>query len=459
MLSAPIVLVAIAMLAAGAVTLAWGLRGRIQPGIFECRRCRYPAAANEPTGRCPECGADLAAAGAVRPTRRRRVGAIRAGAALLAVAIGVVAYLVTTRSTPFNLYASLPSSILGWMVRSADAETMDRAATELVVRHSTGELDRSTLVWVKDGLLGRLDDPKAAWTVATGSLVQAARADGQVTDADWVRFVDRHLLITPSARERNRADQEWTLKIEHRGPVFLSGDGRFAGVRIRIHNPTVRWGDGLLSDPKVRSCSGLTVDAIGRGSSSNRLAAPPAPGRGAAAFSFRVEVLDPLRTDSFEDDAVLGSFERSASIDLEFIADGTPILETDPDPAKADSIRQSIEVRSVSLRADRGPDPWLDLVLGVPVRSRVDPIPDLAFEIFLRPEGGGREWPIGSFALVADTGCSWNTGAACPGIVPGRHELVFRPSVEVAERSDPDLVRPWTGGEIVIPVGIERAKE
>lgn len=444
----------------GVLSLGFGLRGRIEPGAFECRRCRYPAR-EAAAGCCPECGADLAAAGAVRPTRRRRVGAIRAGAALLVVAVGVVAYLVTTRSTPFNLYASLPNSILGWMVRSADAETMDRAATELVARHVTGDLDRSTLVWVKDGLLGRLADPESAWTLSTGSLVQAARADGQVSDADWVRFVDRHLRITPSARERNRADQEWTLKLEHRGPVFLSGGGRFAGVRIRINNPTVRWGDGLLSDPGFRSWSGFTVDAIGRGSSSNRLAAPPAPGRGVAALSFHVDVLDPLRTDSFEDDAVLGSFERSGSIELEFIADGTPILETDPDPAKAEAIREALVTNPVVLPAATGdaePPTFL-----IALRKRSGPfqpvLPDLAVEVFLRPEDGGREWRVGSLETPGDHGLSTSWRVSCPGIAPGRHELVLRPSIEVAERSGPDLVRPWTGGEIVIPIDIQRAKE
>ena len=431
----------------GGLALGFGLRGRIEPGAFECRRCRYPAT-EAAAARCPECGADLATAGASRPTRRRRIGAIRTGAVLIAIGAGCLAYHVATRSTRFNLYASLPSSVLGWMALSAEAETMDRAATELVARHAKGELDAATLVWVKDGLLARLDDPKAAWTLSTGSLVQAAMADGLVSDADWVRFVDRHLAFTPAARERNRAGRTWTLELGHRGPALATGDAQFASVRIRVHGPTVRWGEDLLSDPEFRSWSGMTVG----GSGSTSLAAPPAPGRGVAAFSFRVDVLDPLRTDSFDDDAVLGSFERSGSIELEFVADGTPILETDPDPAKAEAIRQALRITSVSLGPRNSEsDPYLEIFL----RMTSGPsCPDVAFEMFLRPEGGGREWPLGSLAVAAKVGTNTNARRSCPGLVPGRHELVFRPSIEVAERAGPKLVRPWTGGEIVIPVEV-----
>src|SRR5687768_17026897 len=147
--------------------LAWrGLRPRRVGTTPHCAKCNYIVGGIDAV-RCPECGSDLSADGAIvhgeRPIRRRS-GALGIALVLLAVTLGVLALTPVVRRIDWYQYKPA-----GWVIddlKSGNANVSDRAWRELERRISEKNLSETRHGQTVEAIVGLIEKDAKVFTTA-----------------------------------------------------------------------------------------------------------------------------------------------------------------------------------------------------------------------------------------------------------------------------------------------------
>src|SRR5262249_13076045 len=135
----PLIPAGLALLLGGALVMR-GLRGRRRGDGQYCRRCSYDLAGLS-SQRCPECGNELSAPGAVVVGRRSiRITPLAAGLLLLLVAAPVLVGTATSAFAPSDLWPWAPTELV---LRSASAGSA-AARAEALRRLRMKQLDTAS---------------------------------------------------------------------------------------------------------------------------------------------------------------------------------------------------------------------------------------------------------------------------------------------------------------------------
>ena len=455
----------------GATLLSWGLRGRRAGDHPHCRGCGFdltglPAS----SGRCPECGADLAGPGAVARGERRHEPVSVACGALLA-ATGAAGILISGENAASRIeWVRMEPTrwLLSSAASSASVRDRDRASAELTRRLSAESLSGDQIAEAVGLALAAQGDRGRPWRWPSRNLLDGLLAGGHLT-ADQIE-----IYLRQSSAPRLRFKPAMRRGRPHH-PIAL--DGRWD----RLTSSTVLAGSQRATAPAIGGAEidGRWLDAgpvdeltgawpAGRfGGTSyfhaalgeDRLAGVPNGVHPlATTLVERVEVIAPVTAGPFELRTPLSApvalAGRDATVDA-FVVD----------PALRAEVRASVAARlgagerfgaghslvAVQVRVDRPP---VALAMAVWVRrgdheSRAG---------LLRVEAGGRpEW----HTVYSSNGSSDDAPEHHfdPTIVlgGGTVDVVLRPSQDAADRAA--ALGTYWGEEVVVekvaPEGIK----
>jgi hypothetical protein len=189
-------LIALAMVIAGIVLVTLGLRGRPVFSMPRCSRCSYDLRAlnfmTADIGKCPECGADLSAPGAVNFAHlQRRPGTVVLGMLLTVSPLLLLLVLPVTSSrsrmaaTPAALPTQSTAFVLSYVAATVNQpwgwQELEKrlAAGQLSVAEVDKALATLTVSLNKNRAAGR-DQQPLSWT---GRFVELATSPGAATPA------------------------------------------------------------------------------------------------------------------------------------------------------------------------------------------------------------------------------------------------------------------------------------
>ncbi|MBI1191205.1 MAG: hypothetical protein GC200_11060 [Tepidisphaera sp.] len=199
------ILLAVILIAISLPLLIFAARGRRLSIPPACRKCGFEVASIIAAGmagkRCPECGADLAAARAVRTSTRRRRPVLIAAASLFLLASLSPIYLQfhAARVWAWGL-AHSSTSMLAFAIEHAQGgvfiaavdEASSRVAAVKPAPGELGKLARAALVRQKG---------VAPWDRRLGSIIERAYDAGEITHDEGVAYVLDSLDVTLSPKD------------------------------------------------------------------------------------------------------------------------------------------------------------------------------------------------------------------------------------------------------------------
>ena len=420
-----------------------GLRGRRVGDHPVCNRCGFdlfglPA----DQAKCPECGNDLSARGAVQAGHHhRRMGSVYLGTAILLMFVlllgtqgpGVVRQINWQQMKPVAWLArearnGVPAAWLELGRRARLAELSQAQANALVV---------DALAWQKD--LSRL------WLPQVGDFVEDARTGKLVSDADWATY----------CRQAPQFKLTWRAKVRKGDPLpgnvstVAARVGTAGRLSVRI-NGAIHSEDPLVIPPRRAGGGGhsqSTLNATGGGGSSGvflrldptAVAAAPL-GKRTTVVQFSTEVRESWDTPGTV------AWTHTLAADWELVAADAQTVERIPDDNP--ELRKQIEA-SVKLLLEAQPGrsaaaPYVSLAVMV----TAPPVP-LSFDAFLR--NGGREWKLAtiSFASATQYHTSGYLSSDAGDFDARRVDVILRPAPDAAHNTV-DITRVWMG-EIIIP--------
>ena len=199
-------------LAALGLGLFWrGWRGRRIDNHPWCRKCRFDlfgAAAG--STRCPECGANLDDAKAVRVGRRRRRPVmIACGSLLIAVGAAWLGLLASGALAKINWNQYKPTWWLAIEAQSTDPSTLPPILDELIARLDRGELSEARIRALVTGALDSLGPTPAAWPIEWDNFAQRAWTLDRLDEETKVRYAQNifspAILIQPATLDEQPA--------------------------------------------------------------------------------------------------------------------------------------------------------------------------------------------------------------------------------------------------------------
>jgi hypothetical protein len=464
--------VVLLVLSVGALLLCLGLRWRLLDKHPICVTCGFDLKGIIAHGVkvgvlvCPECGADLKQAAAIRiGNRERRPGLVWTGAAFIALGIVLVGAAMWWRAAGQQLIWYEPF----WLVRNRAQAPNSQSAMlyqkELIRRLGIRALNKEEIEEVVKLVLDRQGDVEKPWDM-WAEVFDAAAGTGKVPAADIRAF-------------ENGCGQYW---IDVRPRVTSGGPIPFevrmvwrharSSLNVRIGNPP---SGPVLVHVVEATIDGKRLDAVapslffqevggwvpwsktasGPGSPSY-LTANVAPGMHQLALKVRVVDLhhasdSPVELDLSGPDSGSGRI-LTTSVRLDVLPAGTSSVTVVNDPAVLAEMNMTHDSR-VLLSMFNQVDAFR---IHMPRSMGVRPAPDdCAFEV--TAEAGGQWIPVGACTIrKGEQGVvgasSWLDTSIWPRIKPppgGRLKLRFHPSQAIAERTA-GINRIVVGQDIVI---------
>lgn len=464
--------------------LVWlGLRGRRLNRNPTCRGCGFDLTGTLPDGvTCPECGAGLKRAKAVRIGQRRRMWVVATVGLLLILlpfaGIGVTVYAVLT-GADVNQYK--PVGLLLWEVKNGNASTLDAAAKEFNRRRQAGALDSGATGRVVDAALDIQGDADRSWNPEWGDFIEMVNLDGDVTDEQMQRYRDQSVVLACEVRPRIRRGEPLPLKFSNEEARLSTGSVVMATALAKTTTLDGRSIELNLSVPQMNEMgmflpfasqsagdtpvwvgmvSGETSPwGMGFDSGQTVLVSMPddiSPGRHELQIVLTMKGVE-LDTDmgfnpaaNHDEDRAGRTVTLTATFEVD-AADGPGIEVVPPDQElQEDIIRALSPVSGYVFDSGFG-----SRQVHVSLQGRNTPC-DLAFDAFLRIEG--KQLPLGQYVRAAERD-SLNAGfgsafmsdelSAVVGNVDITNAwLVLRPNPDLGLRTT-DITRVY-GGEIVI---------
>lgn len=219
MLTELLISLIVALFIFGVALAVWGKRGRRLDRHRLCSKCRYDLTGSpkEEVANCPECGAELSRHRAVKiGNRQPRRAIFWAGVLFVAASLGGGLSIGAPAARSSNWYLLLPFSMV--LEAANDVHDPGRAAAGqevLLDRHRKGALSDEQYESVVDIALARQADRSLPWDYFWGDIVEIARYEGRVTDAEWRHFLTEacqwELFIQPTLREGEDIVYEFRL--------------------------------------------------------------------------------------------------------------------------------------------------------------------------------------------------------------------------------------------------------
>lgn len=401
-----------------------GLRRRITDGHPRCRLCGFDLTGKpETTTRCGECGADLNAPKAVRVEHHQRRG--------VWLAIGIVIAVIAAWPTRIVVNAVQRGiqwdtiKPLSWLMEDAvDSDPVIRLRATYVIesRIQRNALSKAQLKTLADRATAVQIDRSLPWESEWGSWYSYAYERHLVSDAEWAAFQTRAAVDRWSFTVRPRVAMGEALPytLQGVGDRGASWHSRRAAMEALMRPRDSGDWTGVLPDPLPTtmpvdrfSVDGRDLPAVAStpfpktlNLDSGRwvqqvdlapLALSPGPhvvrvrGQRAISIDLGNKVIVPMI-----------DFDESASFEL--LPAGTPTVTVHDDMASTTAVRKAFrfkgrievagEMSTIALQFDSTSQP-----------------PGLGYDVLLR--AGGKEWPIGQFAMVK-------------GSIPRRLQSVFR---------------------------------
>lgn len=180
----------IVLLFIGMLVFILALRGRVVEGGVFCRRCRFDLAGlpTEPSAsRCPECGADVAAPKATRPTlRRRRPIVLALGIVLLLSGLTLLGFVASNNTA--KVMGVLPNRV----VLTLHALGMDAAFTEIASNRLTQTKPLRDETWdelIADAIAHQ-KDINTIWDPRHGEVLLRAFMTGRMNDEQIEQYFE-----------------------------------------------------------------------------------------------------------------------------------------------------------------------------------------------------------------------------------------------------------------------------
>jgi hypothetical protein len=454
---APIAAAALASLA-GIVLLVMAFRGLRLDSHPVCRRCRFDlVGAPEDHSRCPECGSDTRAPGAVRiGNRRRRPRLAVLGMLLLLVGVIPAGLLVYGRATGTNWNPYKPEAWLQFETRSRDHAVFDAAMEELAARIQDGRLSRARTPAIIERGLALQADRSIRWSKGAGACLEAARLRGLMTAEQQARYFRQVVKISIQPASKPIAGSPWML--DH---TFEPRIGPNTGLMLFMHRTVQEVSGYSISDPVVMMSllpitstgTSLMLDSYGN---PEILSVEP----GEHTLTLRIRMSIGTRYN-----------EALAHWEEEFVVRATVAAAPDPKPASHielapdESLRErmqdAIQIRNLRIE---GPGSAVGLS-GSGSTFIAHPPADAAFEILWRignPDlpGGFHEASMGTMSMTAGMLGSAIFGRLLPEAFvaspPDTVDVVLRPSTAAAAKEG-RITRIWNGEIVYRDVPVTRS--
>ncbi len=215
--------------------LAWiALRGRKINDHPICRWCNFDLQGVYPEGvTCPECGAGLKRDHAVRIGARVRRPMLAAFGVLLAAVplmpAGAIGYAAIT-GQDINKYK--PLGLLLWESKHAEKSQSLRIADELMARWLAGKFSTDQTAKVVEAALALQGDLNRPWTENWGDLIERAKLDGVLTNAQSQLYLKQAAPLALETRERTHAGASLPLLIKAGQPRVSSSEAATFDVAL-----------------------------------------------------------------------------------------------------------------------------------------------------------------------------------------------------------------------------------
>ncbi|MEM9251806.1 MAG: hypothetical protein AAGB29_05605 [Planctomycetota bacterium] len=436
----------------GSLLIAVGWRGRRVSDHPHCRPCKFDLHGSMDTNglapeSCPECGCSLRSGRRVQQgLRRKRPALLSVGLAVLLLgvgAIGVQAY-VGSRNVSLNPYK--PVWLLRYEAGRHGTATSVAALDELIARHHAGRLAQPAIdLLVAEGMQLQAD-MTATWEPRWGELVEYAREQGQVNDADWERYMATAVTVSLALEVRPRVRigepiYTWTVSRRSR----LSDSDRRWWARMTTQSFEV---DGIV-DPKSlrdRGSSGTSIRGrSGRGRTGtyedfNRdVWGELEPGTHEAARTVAIELFEMDANNGRKIEPAFLTVEHRLTDTFELTDESTVAAVVNDEHRQA--VRDALKIESIEFETNGWP--------GFDFQIELDHPPvGLAFDVFIVADDG-TEAKIGSLDEGANDSTHLSTGHNQRELTWNDPvvRVVFRPSAERAMRTA-DVFEYW-GEEVV----------
>ena len=420
-----------------------GRRGRRVGDHPVCRRCDFDLfGLPDDQARCPECGGELHARGAVvRGHRVGRPAMVFTGCALLFTCLPLAA-IATQEARRVNWQPLKP---VAWL--ALEARGGDKAAwTELTRRVRLNTIDTEITQLVANALAWQKDTSRT-WVPEIGDFVEAAREGQMLSDIDWQTYARQ--APQPSLRWRGQVRKGDDLV----GEVVFGGAraGSTSKLSIRIEKP-IDTKDPLVIPPRTDRSSGYSQHSLSGGGGSttgvylrldpNRTEAAPL-GKRTTTIQFTAEV-----RDEWDAKTPVLEWTQDFSADWELVVRDAQTVEVVPDDSLEvrHAMEQAVKVKEIEVekrpQGSRGESIDLDLSIGTL------PVP-LSHDVFFRAPDG-REWKVTS--ITASRPTQYGTGGYVRDkdgrFDANRVDVILRPSPAAAQRTV-DIVRMWNGQIVV----------
>lgn len=439
----------------GLVLCAVGWRSRRVAAGPHCRACEFDLAGVQ--GRCPECGEQLDAPGAIsdglRKARRRVLAAGLVMVLCAVVAGGAYGY---GQSRGFKWNTLKPSWLLSRELSSPDPSTSAAAIEELHSRLISKALSSERTARTLTAALDRQSDATANWTVGWGDFLETCRVRGLMSP-EQVQSYARHVAaISYESRPRIAEGENIELRVRVGGGRI----GKATGLTMRTRHLDTSETGRVLSKGGGDGSFGLGLG--GWGAMGSSVPAPGPVGSHTLQSRWRFDVVDGAKALS------LGSWEQTFDLAVDVLPPGTATVEVVEDESIRAAIESSLSVTQCEVGHQSrdqshvigGVSKFQRQVTGM-VNLRGTPV-GLAFDVFWAAPDGSAEWKVGRVSFAAGSG---GAGYGLGGSVPATFNLatvdvIFRPSIRVATATT-NITKIW-GGEIRkrgVPVKLPDAVE
>lgn len=215
MIVSPLVIVVSFVGIAGFALVAIGRHGRRVDDHPTCRKCRFDLVGSTPgSSRCPECGADLKLAKAIRVgTRETHCGLVVAGVVIVVACIALNYRLVSAYLRTGYSVSEMPD---WWLARNLDdghGRPDEVIVAELHRRLTMGTVGRWNAGVAVERVLSLQQSPLGNWYTPWGDCVEAARVRGLVSDDQWRRYAAGAVDVVCEARSHVRTGDPWPVRV------------------------------------------------------------------------------------------------------------------------------------------------------------------------------------------------------------------------------------------------------